>query len=422
MLKFDKDVINALKKLESAGFATYASGDCVIEYVSGGTPLDWDLLTEAPMEKIQEIFPEGTCIDPERGVIRLDFTHEVETEDGSEIEGAICDVIPYEGTIEDLLAKRAFTISAVADSPERGLADPYNGVDDIHKKLLRSIGDADEAFAADPIRMMQAMRYVAELGFDLTKNVHDAILRNWRKLQNVPIEQVRDELELIICGKSAGKALNMMADTGLMAVVFGEEVSRKMSASEMQQFIEVTKNIDKTMPVRLRRLGLLYTTLNQKRGLEAVKYMHFDVDTEAHLTWALTELVKVTFLANGTELKRYIYENGSEKYNYLHNLTKAQRIVYDQSSIKIEARNAIMREIKRNHEPIFLDDLVIDANDILEEGITDDPERAEHLLEQVIAKVHINPANNERSVLLKLAKKYNKSKFRAATRYVNWMR
>ena len=423
MLKFDKDVINALKTLEKAGYETYAVGDCVIEYVSGGSPVDWDLVTKADAETIQKLFPDGQLVDKANQIVRLDFTREEKDEEGNtDLVGAICDVVTMKGTIEEELSTHGFTIAAVADNPERGLVDPYHGVDDIHKKLLRSIGDVDELFSSEPIRMMQAMRYVAEQGFDLVKEMYEAITRNWRKLLDSQPAPIRTELEMILVGAHAGKALNMMADTGLMAVVFGEEVSRKMGASEMQQFVELSKNIDKTRPIRLRRLGLLYTTLNEKRAIEAIERMNFDADTEAHLKWAAKEMIRITFLANAVEIKRYIFENGYEKYNYLHNLAKAQRIVYDQPTIKIEARNAIMKEIRRNNEPIFLEDLVIDANDIIEAGITDDPERAEELLELVIAKVHLNPANNDRGVLLKQAKKLNKSKFRASTRYVKWIR
>ena len=423
MLKFDKDVIGALKTLEKAGFETYAAGDCVIEYVSGGAPVDWDLVTTAPLEKIRELFPEGEVIEREGQIVRLDFTHEETDEDGvTELLGSICDVIPMKGTIEEELATHGFTIAAVADNPERGLVDPYHGIDDIHKRMLRAIGNADELFAAEPIRMMQAMRYVSELGFDLAKDLYEAIIRHWRKLLDVQPGPIRNELELIMVGEHTGKALNMMADTGLMAVVFGEEVARKMSSNEMQQFVELSENIDKTQRNRLRRLGLLYCVLNEKRGLAAIERMNFDAETEAHLTWAIKEMIKITFLANDVELKRYIFENGLEKYNYLHNLAKAQRIVFDQSPIKIEARNAIMKGIRMNKEPIFLEDLVIDANDIIEAGITDDPERAEELLSLVIAKVHLNPVNNDRNVLLKQAKKMNKSKFRTNARYVKWIR
>jgi tRNA nucleotidyltransferase/poly(A) polymerase len=270
--------------------------------------------------------------------------------------------------------------------------------------------------------MMQAIRYVSRYGMDLTTSLHDSILRNWRKLLDHDIAPIRTDLEDILVGANAGKALNMMFDTGLMAVIFGEEVARKISAQEGKQFIELCEGIDKVKPFRLRRLGLLYTVLNEKRGLKAIERMQFDEKTEMHLRDAMTEMIKIQFIRSSPELKQYVFSVGMDRYNYVHNLSKAQRIVYDQPELRIEGRNHMMREIRRNGEPLFVEDLVIDANDIMEAGITDDPARAEELLGYVIAKVHQDPRNNDRKYLLKMAKKYHKSKFKVRTRYVNWMR
>lgn len=92
-------------------------------------------------------------------------------------------------------------------------------------------------------------------------------------------------------------------------------------------------------------------------------------------------MINIHFLIDDQTFKRYLHKHGLEMYNYLHNLSKAQRIVYDQPSNKIEARNYFMQVIQSNHEPVFTEDLVIDANDIMEAGITDSPERAEELLD-----------------------------------------
>ena len=423
MLKYDKDVNEVMKKMDRAGAEVYAVGECVIQWACGMTPVEWDLVTRAALPELQELFPEGTVVDENEGIYRLDFTREEENKDGEvDLAGSICDITPVKGTIEEELSGYGFTILAVGDNPGKPLLDPYGGMDDIRKKLVRTIRPARELFSDEPIRMMQAIRYVSEYGFDLHKDIYDAIVSCWRLLLDHPKEPIRRELEMILVGSNTGKALNMMADTGLMAAVFGEEVSRKMSSGEMQRFLEVCKNIDKLKPLRMRRLGIFYTVLDKKRGLEAIERMEWDEDTDEYLRSAQTDLLDVAFLNSALDLKKYIFENGWKKYNRLHNLTKAQRIIYDQSSIKIEARNEYMRQIRANNEPIFTDELVIDANDILEAGITDDPERAEELLKLIIAKVHMNPVNNHREVLLKLAKKYNKSKFSVATRYVKWMR
>lgn len=425
MIKFDKDVHAALKTLEKEGFETYAAGECVRNIVIGVPAYDWDLVTTATLAEMKALFPQGEILDEEKQIVRVDYTREVpskEEDEPSHIEGAVVDIHHIDGNVDDLLAGKGFTVNAMADNPEKTFVDPYKGRDDIKARLIRVIGDADQLFKKEPARMMEAVRLAAELGFDLQKNVFDAILSNWRLLLDGDITPVREELERIVTSPNAGKGLTLMAESGLMAVVFGEEVSKKMSAGDMKAFETVCENIDKTKPVRTRRLGLLYTILPKKRGLEAIDRMEFDEKTQMHLHDAMTEMLNVQFLNDDLTFKRYIHAKGLERYDYMHNLAKAQRIVYDQPTTKIESRNYMMKTIISNKEPIFAHELAIDGNDILEAGITDSPEKAEELLEMVLATVHKNANNNKRDVLLQQAKKFAKSKLSQKTRYVKWIK
>ena len=426
MIKFDKDVSAALRTLEKAGFKTYAAGECVRDVLRGEEVCDWDLYTSASMKELTALFPDGE--GPEDGgedFLRLDFTYEVKGKDEFDpdvIEGSVLDIHPLDGTIEDLLFSNAFTVNAMADNPERGFVDPYDGREDLKKHLIRTVGDPAKLFQEEPIRMMEAVRLAAELGFDLQKSIYDAIVANWRRLLDYDIAAIRSELELLLVSDHAGKGLSMLAESGLMAVVLGEDVAGRMSMSDTNSFKILCEGIDKTKPVRLRRLGLLYATLSKKKGLAAIERLQFDPKTKMHLEDAMTEVIKINFLNDDEQFKRYLFEHGLERYEYVHNLAKAQRIVYDHPSLKIEARNYRMKTITSQNEPVFVEDLVIDANDIIEAGITDSPEKAEELLDLVVAVVHRDPKHNERNVLLKAAKKFSKNKFAAKTRYIRWVR
>ncbi|WP_425756752.1 hypothetical protein ACPW7J_04105 [Ihubacter sp. rT4E-8] len=426
MIKFDKDVSAALRILDKAGFETYAAGDCVRDAIRGEIVWDWDLYTRAKMEDLVKLLPDGVCAKDKNGeFLRMDFTYEVKPKDESEesfIEGSVLDVHPLEGSIEDFLAGRAFTVNALADNPERGFLDPYGGREDLKKHLIRAIGDPAKLFQEKPICMMEAVRLAAEMDCDLQQNIYDAIVSNWRLLLDYNIAEIRDELELLVVCEHAGKGLSMLAESGLMAVVLGEEIAGKMSMSDMNAFKILCKGIDKTKPVRTRRLGLLYATLSEKKGLAAIKRMQFDPKTKMHLDDAMTEVIKINFLNDEPSFKRYLCEHGLERYEYVHNLSKAQRIVFDHPSLKIESRNYKMKTIMAQNEPVFVEDLVIDANDIIAAGITDSPEKAEELLKLVVAVVHREPAKNEREVLLKAARKYARNKFAAKTRYIKWAR
>ncbi|MCI9640535.1 MAG: CCA tRNA nucleotidyltransferase [Emergencia sp.] len=429
MIKFDKDVLRTLKTLEKEGFETYAAGECVRGQIMGEKVYDWDLLTKATLTDLQRVFPDCQVLDEGKQSIRLDFTYEVPAKNEDEpavIDGCIVDVRNFEGTIEEALKEMVFTVNAIADNPERTLVDPYGGRDDIRARLIRTVESCEEVFEKEPIRMLEAVRIAAELDFDLHKSIFEAIGIHWRVLlaqtDSGDVASVREEFENLLISDHAGKGLKMLTGTGLMAVILGEDVAGRMSMSDTNAFKTVCDNIDKTRPVRTRRLGLVYTAITKRRALAAIERLQFDKKTEEHLKDGVERIIDINFLNTDMEFKKFLFKYGNERYNYLHNLSKAMRIVYDQPSLKIESRNYMMKKIISGNEPVFVEDLVIDANDIMEAGITDSAEKAAELLEQVAALVHKNPANNHRDVLLKYAKKYSKNKLAAKTRYVKWVK
>ena len=150
--------------------------------------------------------------------------------------------------------------------------------------------------------------------------------------------------------------------------------------------------------------------------------MGFDEKTDKYLHDAVEQIYAINFIGDFMRFKRFLFTFGEEEYSYLHNLSKAQRIVYDHPSHKIESRNFLYDSIKTNNEPVFIEDLVIDENDLMQAGIADTPERARELLGYTTSVVHYRPKNNDRDVLMKAAKKFSRSKFAVKTRYVKWMR
>ena len=128
------------------------------------------------------------------------------------------------------------------------------------------------------------------------------------------------------------------------------------------------------------------------------------------------------FCGRDVMLKQFIYKHGWDKFNFYDKLSKAQVIVFDYNDAKIEGREYLIKMIIGERQPIFEEDLAIDANDIMEAGITDDPEKAQKLLSLLPEVIHHKPQKNERKELLKLAKQFSKSKLRTALRGVDWHR
>ena len=122
-------------------------------------------------------------------------------------------------------------------------------------------------------------------------------------------------------------------------------------------------------------------------------------------------------------LKKFIYERDMDRYNYLANLEKAQRIVFDyDSETKIKSKMYLLEEIHALGEAIFVEDLAIDGNDLIEAGICSSDEEVGKMLSMLVEKIHIKPNLNKRSELLKLAKLYKINKLAAMTRGIKWTR
>ena len=252
--------------------------------------------------------------------------------------------------------------------------------------------------------------------------IYEAIVNHYELLESEEIGKIRGEFSKIISSSHAGKGLSMIMDTGILNVILGKDVVPKLTRREMSDLTVLCQNIDKTHRVKDRRLGLFYTCMDKKKALSSIEKLGFDGDTYQHLVDAACDMAKLYFLAQKPNLKKFIYERGWDRYNYMASLEKAQRIVFDYySDTKIKSRMFMLDEIKAYKEPIFTEDMVIDGNDLLEAGICNE-EQAEKLLAMMVEELHVHPKLNTRKDLLKLAKKYKNNKMAAMTRGIHWLR
>ena len=422
MIKRPKEINQIINKLNSEGFDVYCAGQCVTAGELGQDPQDWDLYTDAPQEKIRSLFPEGEAMGSR--TTRLDYTVFIESSDlnvADTYEGVIADVVTLKGSMEDQLGIYDFTCECIAEHPYKPPIDPYGGLQDIKKRLLRPACDIEERFRREPIRILRALRYVGLYGFDLTKELSESIARCAGELTKADKEDILYEFSLTINGDHAGKYLKMLKGLGLLPAIVGPE-GQSSDRREQKDYDILSDNIDRIKHIPLRRMGLFYICFDRHYA-KAVQYLpHDEIDME-YLLDAKKLLPKLHFVGDETGLKKFIFRCGSwDKYNFLDKLSKAQVIVYDYSNQRIIGRDEILKLVLEQRQPIFTSDLRIKAEDILNAGITDDPERAEELLGMLPDVVHGNVALNEKDKLLGYAKKFHKSRFRAAFRDVKWFR
>ena len=209
----------AIARLEDAGYETWAVGGCVRDSLRGAEPHDWDLCTAAKPEQMQAVFAGERVIETglKHGTLTLltaDGPLEITTfrADGSYSDGRHPDGVRFVPDVTADLARRDFTVGAMAWHPDRGLCDPYRGLDDLQDGVLRAVGDADARFTEDALRILRAVRFASQLGFAVEAGTAAAMRRQVGRLDCIAAERVREELTGMLCGRFAQRALMQYAD------------------------------------------------------------------------------------------------------------------------------------------------------------------------------------------------------------------
>lgn len=197
-----------LERLEENGYCAYLVGGCVRDYIMGITPNDFDITTNALPQQIEECFSDIKTLDigKKHGTITLVFDKECVEVTTYRIDGEYKDSrhpesVTFTDRIEDDLSRRDFTMNAVAYSPKRGFADPFGGREDIVKKRIVCVGNAEKRFEEDALRIMRALRFSSRLGFEIENETKNAILKKRNLLLNIAMERINSEFTGIVDGK-----------------------------------------------------------------------------------------------------------------------------------------------------------------------------------------------------------------------------
>jgi poly(A) polymerase/tRNA nucleotidyltransferase (CCA-adding enzyme) len=226
------EVRKVAEGLRAAGFEAYLVGGCVRDLLLNRKPKDWDITTNAKPADIQKVFPDS-FYENEYGTVGVKTGSEDETT-------AIVEVTPYRtesgysdkrrpdevsfgNSLEEDLARRDFTVNALALDESKGhIVDPYKGQKDIEAKVIRAVGSPKERFGEDALRLLRAIRLVAELGFALDSETAAAIQEKAPNLSHISRERVRDELMRILNSKEPMAALVLAQQLGILSYINAE--------------------------------------------------------------------------------------------------------------------------------------------------------------------------------------------------------
>ena len=272
-IKLDPGAALLLDALHGAGHAAYAVGGCVRDSLLGLDPHDWDLCTSARPEQVMALFGEEKCIPTglQHGTVtvkqggRLYETTTFRTE-GAYSDGRHPDAVCFVPDVREDLARRDFTINAMAYSAEEGLIDPFGGRDDLAAHLVRAVGEPERRFEEDALRILRLYRFAARFGFAIDPATGAAARALGPHLDCVSAERIQEELLKLLAAPRPGSYL----EPAVLAVILPELEPEK----QPEQFAELCRTIDRIEPTAENvpaRLAALLCPLGEAGARKALR-------------------------------------------------------------------------------------------------------------------------------------------------------
>ncbi|MBU0670647.1 CCA tRNA nucleotidyltransferase [Patescibacteria group bacterium] len=224
-MKLPQHIEFALNQLKAGGYEAYIVGGCLRDFLIGKAPKDWDITTSALPEEIEKAFTNS--------YYNNNFGTVVVNLDGEEVEITTYrseakytdkrhpDEVKFGVSLEEDLKRRDFTINALAYDGN-DLIDLFKGKQDLENKLIRAVGNPEERFAEDALRMMRAIRFAAQLNFSIEEKTFQAIQDQKELIKHVSGERIRDELMKIIDSDDPFKGMWLLQESGLQAIILPE--------------------------------------------------------------------------------------------------------------------------------------------------------------------------------------------------------
>ncbi len=435
------NVKTIIEMLNNSGHESFIVGGCVRDSLMGIIPNDWDICTSAKPEHIKECFKEFNTFDSgiKHGTISIVIDREIFEVTTYRIDGEYKDnrrpeSVTFTDDITKDLARRDFTINAMAYNESKGLVDPFNGQTDLRSNIIRCVRNQDERFNEDALRIIRALRFASTYGLVIEENTSVSILKNAKLLNNIAVERIAVEFNKLICGKGAENILDNYRD--VIAVFIPEikkmfDFKQKTKHHNRDVWHHTIHSVSQIDSDPLLRVTMLFHDLGKP---EACTYdsdgsTHFKGHPKYSAKIAESILRRLKYPVSFIEdcLKLIIYHDvrftGSKKQlkhimsaigeNNVRLLLKVQRAdimaqseyMHEEKLQKIETACTVFNEILEEQSCFTLKQLAVNGHDLKAIGITNGKTIGK-TLKYLLSLVIDEKIENEKSALLSKAEKY----------------
>ena len=434
LIHLPEDVKAILHTLQEAGYEAYAVGGCIRDSLLGRRPDDWDITTSAKPQETKALF--GRTIDTgiQHGtvtVMRHGRGYEVTTYrvDGEYEDGRHPKEVTFTASLKEDLRRRDFTVNAMAYNEEDGLVDLFGGRQDLEQKIIRCVGEANERFEEDALRIMRAVRFSAQLGFSIEERTKEAIRGHAERLRQVSAERIQVELTKLVISPNPD-FLRIAWETGITAVVLpefdhlmeqpqnnphhcfsvGEHTLHAMQAVRPDKCLRLAMllhDVAKPLCLTTDAEGIDHFHGHAQKGERMAAQILKRLRYDNHTTELVSRLVKWHDVAIAPEKKavrRAASRMGKELFPLILEVKAADLAAqsdYQRAEKRdwLERLRSLYEEIEREGDCLTIKDLAVNGRDLIQAGITPGPQLG-LALQQLLEIVLEDPEKNTREYLL----------------------
>ncbi len=430
--------------ITEAGYEAYVVGGCVRDSILGRKPEDWDITTSAKPEQVKQLFRRTIDTGIQHGTITVMLEKEGFEVTTYRIDGKYEDSrhpkeVTFTPNLEEDLKRRDFTINAMAYNEKEGLIDIFGGMEDIRQKTIRCVGEAQERFREDALRIMRAVRFSAQLGYTIEENTKKAITQLSPNLQNISAERIQVELVKLLVSPHPDY-IRIAYETGVTRVIL-PEFDRMMNTLQNHPHHKyhvgehTLHALEHVEPDKVLRLAMLFhdigkpatetvdesgishfkghPTVGEEMTKQILRRLKFDNDT----IYKVSKLVRYHDYGNGVEpdmriVRRAVHKIGEDIFPLLFPVRyadiMAQSDYLRQEKLDtLQAWKKCYEEIMEQKQCVSLKTLAVTGSDLIALGMKPGKEIGA-LLQELLELVLESPECNTKEYLLEKVQDYLK--------------
>ena len=391
-IEMPRDVEWIIGKIREHGFEAFAVGGCVRDTLLGREPGDWDITTSAKPEEVKGIFGKTVDTGLQHGtvtIIKNRNGYEVTTYriDGEYHDGRHPESVEFTSNLKEDLKRRDFTINAMAYSHETEIVDEFGGMDDLADQRIRCVGLAHDRFTEDALRILRAIRFAAQLGFEIESETYKAISDIAPNLKNVSKERIQVELTKLLLSEYPEKMM-MVHATGICPYVTADFV--EVFEKECTESIAKIKALPKEKSMRWAGFLRHMEPVKVRAILKGLKLDNETIDNGR----IMVEAAQTPLAPEKPQIRRFLSKMSRYQFEgclYLKELD---------GDDNIEEIRRLWKEIEADGDCISLKMLAVNGGDLMEAGVVKGKKLGETLA-WLLDLVLEHPELNQKETLLK---------------------